>query len=76
MSDTRAPSAPTTGVESEEASRAELVRVLVAAGTRPFIAEVVASIPAPHAPHVCTRPHIDEMQTWNPAYRAGAGVTN
>lgn len=85
MSDTRAPSAPTTGVDEEEASKAELVRALNETADRVLRdpmrvaaiigAAVAAQIPPP-APHRCTRPHVDEIQTWNPAYKQGTGPLN
>jgi len=85
MSDTRAPSAPTTGVDDpDDSGQSELLRALNARSPLPavtpeaasaFIAQLAAQI-LPPAAHKCTRPHIDEMQTWNPPYEAGDGPAN
>jgi hypothetical protein len=83
MKDPVTPAAPITGVDEEEA-KAELVRALAAradavvtdsVSSSALAAPLAAQIPPP-AVHKCTRPHIDEMQMWNPPYKPGGGPTN
>jgi len=52
------------------------IEKMVEQGEAQMAAAMVVPPPTPIARARCTRPHVDEMQTWNPVYKPGDGPAN